>query len=305
MNGEHISRCLDALPDPMLEEAMKPYKPRSLGRHIFRIAACLALVIGVTALLWPKDEEPGEQMGVPIVGTTAVPTLPTQVPTVPEMPTLPTETQGYELVKLANVVKLYSYSKANVSEEELAQYEVTDAVAAKQTCWIEWTDSEFYGIKLFFSLSQDYYGDAEITFRLETAYGEYWGKQPETNKFASLGKTVETGNPGYVSWKPGDDLEKMRETLNPSALYLQVLIYADDQPVGFGLLELNCQQLTKHDCYAVALLRFRTICYPLVDGQFQNVTEDDVRKEIAVYEAVMLEEYEAWRSQKTEEQEGV
>lgn len=47
MNGEKISRCLDALPDTMLDEAMKPYKPRSLGWHIVRIAACLAIVIGL------------------------------------------------------------------------------------------------------------------------------------------------------------------------------------------------------------------------------------------------------------------
>lgn len=269
-------------------------------RIVARAAVCAAVVVAIllAAVLW-DGAEPGEQMGVPTVGTTAAPTLPTQVPTVPEMPTLPTETQGYELVKLSNVVKLYSYSKANVSEEELAQYEVTDAVAAKQTCWIEYTDSVFYGIKLRFQLPEDYYGDASVSFRLEADWGYYFKGR------TCLGKNVELEDGTYVSWKPGDDLEKMRETLNPSALYLRVLIYADDQPVGFGLLELNCQQLTKPDYYAVALLRFRTICYPLVDGQFQNVTEDDVRKEIAVYEAVMLEEYEAWRSQKTEEQEGV
>lgn len=47
MNGEKISRCLDAVPESMLEEAMKPYKPHSFGRHLVKIAACLALVVAL------------------------------------------------------------------------------------------------------------------------------------------------------------------------------------------------------------------------------------------------------------------
>ena len=55
MNGEKISRCLDALPDAMLEEAMKPYQPRSLGRHVVRIAAVAAvLALVMTWLLYWK-----------------------------------------------------------------------------------------------------------------------------------------------------------------------------------------------------------------------------------------------------------
>lgn len=66
MNGEKISRCLDALPDAMLEEAMKPYQPRSLGRHVVRIAAVAAvLALVMTWLLWPGDTEDDETIILP------------------------------------------------------------------------------------------------------------------------------------------------------------------------------------------------------------------------------------------------
>ena len=292
MLGEDLSRALGDISMEKIEKAAK--MERRSGVYFWvKVAACaatVALVIGMAALMWPGEEKTGNQLEKPTSGMTAAPTLPTDVPP---------ETLPKKIYAESGILKVYAYNKGSVSQDELAQYEVTDVVASKQTCWIEWTSSEYLGIKLDFYLPPDYYGDEEITFIMETAYGEYWGKHPETNKFASLGKKVETGNPGYISWKPGGDLEIMRETLNPSALYLRVLIYASNQPVGFGLLELNCQQLTKPDFYAVALLRFRTICYPLVDGQFQKVTEEYILEQIVAHEQVMLKEYEEWRTEKT------
>ena len=272
MNGEKISRCLDALPDTMLEEAMKPYQPRSLGRHIFRIAACLALVIGLTIVLWPKEDGPGEQMGMTTLGTTMTPTQ-------PEMPTTPTETKGYELVKMSNVLKLYSYSQESMSDEELEKYEITDGVSMYTPCWMEYTNAR--EVKLKFSFPEDYYGDAKLRLQVVAPHGYYMGAK---------GEKVEIENGKVLSWRPGDDLQNIKEQYNPGAFYVYLLIYADDQPVGFGLLELSC--LTPPGApYTVTLRRFRTICYPLVDGQFQDVTEEYLWAQIEECEQAMHEEY--------------
>ena len=63
MNGEKISRCLDAMPDTLLEEAMGPYQPWPLKRHLVRIAAIAAVIaLLMTALLWPRKKtmSPGQ-----------------------------------------------------------------------------------------------------------------------------------------------------------------------------------------------------------------------------------------------------
>ena len=277
----------DQLVMEVLDMKQVTKQSRSIGRIVGRVAACaatVALVIGMVALMWPREEKTGNQLEKPTSGMTAAPTLPTDVPP---------ETLPKKIYAESGILKVYAYNKGSVSQDELAQYEVTDVVASKQTCWIEYTDSAYYGIKLRFQVPEDYYGDAKVTFRLYSDFGYYYHGR------TCLGKDIELEDGTYVSWKPGDDLEKMREMLNPDVLYLYILIYADGQPVGFGLLELNCQQLTKPDYYAVALLRLQTICYPLVDGEIQNMTEEDIWGEIAVHEAVMREEYEEWRTEKT------
>lgn len=64
MNGDKISRCLDALPDAMLEEAMKPYQPCSLRRRIVRIAACLVIVIGLLLGLKSHNIDQNKNTGI-------------------------------------------------------------------------------------------------------------------------------------------------------------------------------------------------------------------------------------------------
>lgn len=239
-----------------------------------RAAVCAAVVVAIvlTAVLWPRGEGPGNQLDTPSTGTTAAPTMPTT-------PIAPTQTQGYELVMMSNVLKLYSYSQENVSEEELQKYEITDGISTYTPCWMEYTTAR--EIKMKFCFPKEYYAGAELTFQVVAPCGYYMGVK---------GGKVEIGNGEISSWRPGDDLQNMKERYNPGAFYVYLLIYADDQPVGFGLLELSC--LTPPGApYTVTLRRFRTICYPLVDGQFQDVTEEYLWAQIEECEQAMHEEY--------------
>lgn len=270
MNGEKISRCLDALPDEMLSEAMRPYRPRSLGWHIVRIAACLAIVIGLTIALWPKEETPGAQLETPTEGTTVTPTMPTEVPP---------ETLPRTYYAAPGILKLYSYTQQSVPAEELEKYEIINGISKYQPIWMEHTNAR--EIKMTFYIPQDYYEGEKIIIKVVAPYGYYLGAN---------GESVEIENGKTSSWRPGKDLQNMKEALDPGAFYVYLLIYAGDRPVGFGLLELSCLTLPAGP-YAVTLRAFQTVCYPLVDGQFQDITEEYLWEQISEYEHTMHEEY--------------
>ena len=121
MLGKRLSESMSDIGDDLIADAMeyRAEKKRNVWLRVAAVAAVVAMVIGLTAVLW-DGTEPGEQMGMPTVGTTVAPTqLPT---TLPDVPTVPTESQGYELVKVSGVLKVYACDKENVSEEELKKY---------------------------------------------------------------------------------------------------------------------------------------------------------------------------------------
>ena len=304
MLGEELSRALSDISDDKIEAAANMV-PKSRKHTWMRVAVCaavVALVIGMTVALWPQGERPGEQMGMPTLGTTVAPTeLPT---TLPDVPTAPTETKGYELVKLTNVVKLYACDKENASEEELKEYEITDAVDGYKVHWIEELDS-YRGIRFALRLPDDYHEKAEIIFKLETSLGEYLIKDKESGKRVSVGKTTEIGIGEIVAWRPEDDLQSMKDNIDPGEIYLHITIYADDHIVGFGVIEMASNYILDRSFYAVTLRRFRAVSFPMVDGEYQDVTEEYIREQIAECEQIMREECNALREEMAKEPEGV
>ena len=278
MNGEKISRCLDTLPDEMLAEAMKPYKPRSLGRHIFRIAACLAIVIGLLIALWPQGEEPGEQMGMPTVGTTAAPTeLPT---TLPEVPTAPTQTQGYELVKMSNVLKVYACNTKNVGGENIAQYELSSDKPFLLALWNPLINASNFALPLTFQIPENYFGAAEITFDVCSEYGGF-GQKPNDYENYHDQITIAAGNQLYFGgnslWNAATDIGEGK------SFFADIIIYADGTVVGYGVISFCFRGAT---CYAH---EFTTVCFPLVDGEYQEVTEEYVWEQIEEYKKLKAE----------------
>ena len=265
MNGEKISRCLDALPDEMLSEAMRPYRPRSLGWHIVRIAACLAIVIGLTIALWPEEETPGAQLETPTEGTTVTPTMPTEVPP---------ETLPKTYFAAPGILKLYSYTQQSVPAEELEKYEVKDGVNTYKPYWMEYNR----GMPLTICLPPDYFPRATVTIKLSVDYG-YFFSDGLTD---CLGKEVTINNGDRIYWKAGGEIDKMKEEINPGIFYMNVLIYADNYVVGYGVIKMHGHQLdgVPYVCYMYSCA---TMCYPLVDGQFQDISEKYMLDQIQMY----------------------
>lgn len=287
MNGEKISRCLDALPDEMLSEAMRPYRPRSLGWHIVRIAACLAIVIGLTIALWPEEETPGVQMDGPAATTAATPTQ-------PDVTALPTETQGYELVKMANVLKVYAYDMNGVDVSKMTTYELTDGVVSHP---YEWTFAmnSLYGLPLTLRVEDESWKNQPLTFYVETEYGGYYGdihnakyKKNEKDSVASLmdvnfGNTFEVENGETIFWTAKEIYAQSAEKgISPSeflenignTIYTRIIIRCENHIVGYAMVKITHSE----GWYTASVVR--SVFYPLVDGQFQQITEEYVRQEM-------------------------
>ena len=288
MSGEELSRALSDISDDKIEAAME-IRPvhRKWWPGVVAAAAVLALIL--TAALWPRGEEPGQQLG-------SQPTQPTQTPTAP------TETKGKKLVQLAGALKMYTDHPENLTEEELKQYEIMDSLDSKDPFWIE-TVFEQYAFRFIFRLPTDLYGDAKIKIALSTEYGEFIVKDAESGEKISQGKNAEIELEEKVTWRPECDLQILKENIAPGELYLHVTIYADDNVVGFGVIEMAGNFILDGSFYAVTLRRFRTFCYPMVDGAYQTVTEEYIAEQIEQCEHTMQEDFEAWLEEKMKEKE--
>ena len=269
MNGEKISRCLDAVPESMLEEAMKPYKPHSFGRHLVKIAACLALVVAVFAVL-PRVWEEKPQLGLPTFGVSGEQTLPTdQV----------LETMPQKFFAAPGILKVYGSSKVDATEEELKQYEMTDGIGSYGE-GITHGGGASKGISLLFRFPEDYFGEAKISFVVSTDYGHFL----TTDRISQ--ETVVVDNGSIIWWRHGrvEEVEKNKK----GRFYVNVIIYADEKAVGYGIIDF-CYGLNNLNVPIFWTTGFTTVCYPLIDGEYQDVTEEYLWEQIEAHKKMKSE----------------
>lgn len=280
MNGEKISRCLDALPDEMVSEAMKPYRPRSLGWHIVRIAACLAIVIGLTIALWPEEETPGAQLGTPTEGTTEI--------------TAPSATMQKTFFAAPGILKVYAYDMNGVDLSKMTTYELTEGVVSHP---YEWTFAmnSIYGLPLTLRVEDELWKNQPLTFYVETEYGGYYGdihnakyKKNENDSVVSLkdvnlGNAFEVENGETIFWTAKEIYAQSAEKgISPfeflenigNVIYTRIIIRCENHIVGYAMVKITHNE----GWYTASVVR--SVFYPLVDGQFQQITEEYVRQEM-------------------------
>lgn len=241
-------------------------------RIVARAAVCAAVVVAIvlTVALWPRGEGPGNQLDTPSTGTTAAPTMPTT-------PIAPTQTQGYELVMMSNVLKLYGCDKKDATEEELKQYEMTDGIDSY------WEVAALFGsfskgISFMFRFPDDYYAGAKITFEVSADFGRFL--TDDRDKGSQECVNVENGD--IIWWKYGS-IDGMEEKVDDNGrFYANVIIYADEVIVGYGVIDF-CSGVDNFDIPISWTTGFTTICYPLVDGEYQDVTEEYIWEQIEEY----------------------
>ena len=291
MLGKRLSESMSDIGDDLIADAMeyRAEKKRNVWLRVAAVAAVVALVIGMMAALW-DGTEPGEQMGMPTVGTTVAPTeLPT---TLPEVPTAPT--QGYELVKMSGVLKVYAYDMNGVDVSKMTTYELTEGVVSHP---YEWTFAmnSLYGLPLTLRVEDELWKNQPLTFYVETEYGGYYGdihnakyKKNENDSVASLkdvnfGNAFEVENGETIFWTAKEIYAQSAEKgISPfeflenigNTIYTRIIIRCEDHIVGYAMVKITHSE----GWYTASVVR--SVFYPLVDGQFQQITEEYVRKEM-------------------------
>jgi len=244
-------------------------------RIVARAAVCAAVVVAIvlTAVLWPKEEGPGNQLDTPSTGTTAAPTMPTT-------PIAPTQTQGYELVKLTNVVKVYTCDVRTVDIEELEEYEISESEFRWRAVWSVTKDeankeTPTFGRPITFQIPEAYFGAAEITFHISSEQEGFCNElMLENGEVFYLAKQIDT-----------ETKRKLREEKADKDIYLDVIIYADENVVGYGVISFYMCSRNGY-CYAY---KSKMVLFPMLDGEMQNVSEEYVRQRIEEYKQTQPE----------------
>lgn len=258
MNGKDLSRHLSDLPEEMIAEAMAPAKDNRKwlsAKRILRmaaVAAVIAILISVINLL-PGNDEP----------------------------------QDLGFLTMPGAIKVYAYDMAGGSEiENMEKYELIDGVNMTSGC-LFLASSVSHGLPLTFEVDSSQFDGADILIRVDLNYGSFLIKNDEpiteenkhTRKaYLSLGREFTIQNEETILWIPADDREvtKKEVVATDGGMFTDVIIYADDHPIGYMVIEII---EPKYGIYVAELLVSH--CFPKIDGEYQNVTEEDIQKFIA------------------------
>lgn len=284
MLGRDISEALGGIAEDKIEAAAKAAgKGRNVWRSVAAVAAMVALVVAVFAML-PKVWEEKPQLGLPTFGVSGEQTLPTdQVPA----------TMPQKFFAAPGILKVYSYSKVGATEEELKEHQITDSVTSYMPLWSPYINIICTGIPLLFQIPDDYFGDAKIRFEITADYGCFWtyiaGEEHLEQYYDDNNMTLDNG--AYVYWDGIDDQRAFIEKVGDGGkFFVDILIYADEELVGYGVItmvyfESNGISFCRMD-------RCKSLCFPLVDGEFQEVTNAYVAEQMEEYKnAEMLREW--------------
>ena len=287
MLGKRLSESMSDIGDDLIADAMeyRAEKKRNVWLRVAAVAAVVAMVIGLTAVLW-DGTEPGEQMGMPTVGTTVAPTqLPT---TLPDVPTVPTESQGYELVKVSGVLKVYACDKENVSEEELKKYELTDTIDSYKTMIVPYTNFGGAAIPFVFSFPSNYFNNDDLKIEITTEYGHFY--TTKDGKVDLHAQKISIKNNEKIYWTHGSVDDAIVVYGDEGRFYADIIIWIENRIVGYGVVDFvfyNPDVVGARPSFVTT--GFTTMCFPMIDGKYQNVTEEDVWKEIEAYKQMKAE----------------
>ena len=177
----------------------------------------------------------------------------------------PRRTASGEIITAPGIMKVYGYDwEENQDVDVLKKYELTSNEDYFMTIYNA-AISANWKRHFVFQVPEDYFGDAVVTFDVSCEYKEFCDDITVGN-----GKGIV-----FDSWQLAKPLGEIRKEVGDGSFYLDVVIRADRNVVGYGIIAFCFDELS---CKAY---RFETVCFPLVDGQYQEVTEEYVWSQIA------------------------
>ena len=246
MNSEKFSQALEKVSDELLVDALNVYKRKENRRNLWiRVTAVAATVaILLTALLWPGKTADGEPITAP------------------------------------GILKVYAYDITNGNDlEEMKRYEITNdtSVSVNDKHLPIW--SPYLGIVTMipYTLQVDnqYYPDMEITFDVSVNCGRFFLNRGTMN----LGSKFTVDNGTVIHWDGGAIWEVKEAVAADGDIFADIIIRADGSIVGYGVIEMKYEEdetlCHPEKCFAV--------CFPMINGKFQNISEEYVHQQLMEY----------------------
>ena len=180
----------------------------------------------------------------------------------------PEKTEEPGIISVPGVMKVYACDSEQIEEgDALEKHEITSSPGYCAVIAIP-TVSAGWKTPFTFQIPEDYYGDAEITFDVTCEYKAFCGGIVINN-----GESIV-----FDSHKVSPAVFDIRKELEEEGkFYLETIIRADGNIVGYGMITFG------FDDRACMAYKVETVCYPLVDGEYQDVTEEYVLTQIAEY----------------------
>lgn len=242
MNGRKISAALTALPEDMVAEAMEPgWSGQSFSW--LRLAACLAIIVGLCFGFWPADSEIVTAPGLLTVTVYAM-----------------HEETLLEAIILDDGVDFLYSQKWHPGINIVPGLPISlDYATLNNTVYLDITV------------------DGGSVFRSEISQALGFPDQSEYHEI-EVQTQFTSKNPVTIYWKAYAVLDDGSYLPAEDTSYLDIVIYEGDAITGYAVIMIQKTYDVSSNLangYYAALLESRY--FPCVDGKYQDVTEEYVR----------------------------
>lgn len=245
MKRETFDRAFEQISDGLVQDALNVYDKKRNRRKVWvRVAAVAATVaIVLTATLWPRQTPDGEIITAP------------------------------------GILKVYAYDATEATSfEEMKPYEITDGVdvSVNDKYLPYWSPymNKVTMIPYTLRIEESYYEGKAITFDISVNCGRFYLDRGSVE----LGQKFTVQNGTVIHWK-GSAHWKMEEAIAADGgIFAQIIIRADNEIVGCGVIKMKYDtEQSMPVCYPN---RCDAVCYPMVEGRLQNVSEEYALRQI-------------------------
>lgn len=246
-----LSKAMGNIPDDMLQEAMEVKKKKPIGWVIFRAAACLAVVVGLLlATLGGGSER--------------------------------------DIISMPGAIKVYACDADDVTSwEDKAQYELQAGVDTSLAYYIPAANITSKGLVLTFEMAQGMFGNTPLCFEVFVNKGTFFKKNEEpwtleNNEnyefYLELGNQFQIQNRDTIYWLPDGRFSEMMEFAEAQGgIFADIIVKSGDHLVGYMVIEIRMGD--DPTGFYMGFLA-KADCFPIVDGEYQEVSEEYVRKQI-------------------------
>ena len=180
-----------------------------------------------------------------------------------------------------NVLKVYACDINSLENGEVKEATLLNGIDTSP--WHCLCDPGFSAntyLPFTFSFSEDYYPGEEITFDIYADFADLWRytRDGDPDVLGGLdserfGKYATISNNSTILWEC-NDADQLEEIVGDQGFfYISIIIRADGQIVGYGLITL---QLSTDPVRTATAVQCTTVSFPAVDGKKQSVSESYV-----------------------------